>query len=182
MQFPISNVPDSPPISLFVVPPHTEYLHHPHKNIDEIQLQTHTLIHHIPPYHSPLSQPRMVQHLLHIIQRESSKDRQPAPQPHPLTPHKRPCCRCWEYERSEAGNGDDCDASQEGAAKVEVFLLAGGGADEGDGAHHCGGVEAGAGEEGRVQKEEWGEDSGLGEVEGRPKGIFLDVAVEHVSR
>ena len=56
--------------------------------------------------------------------------------------------------------------------------MLGGCADEGDGAHHCGGVEAGAGEEGGLEEEEGREDGGLGDVEAGPEGVFLDVAVK----
>jgi len=54
--------------------------------------------------------------------------------------------------------------------------LLGGCADKGNRAHHGDRVEAGAGEEGGVEKEEGREDGGLGEVEGGPKSVFLDVA------
>ena len=54
--------------------------------------------------------------------------------------------------------------------------MLGGCADEGDGTHHCDGVEAGAGEEGGLEEEEGGEDGGLGDVEAGPEGVFLDVA------
>ena len=59
--------------------------------------------------------------------------------------------------------------------------MLGGCADEGDGAHHGDGIEAGAGEEGRLEEEEGREDGGLGDVEAGPEGVFLDVAVRFVS-
>lgn len=49
-----------PNLLLPVTSPHPQYLHHPHENIDKIQLKMNTLIHHIPPHHPPLRQPRML--------------------------------------------------------------------------------------------------------------------------
>ena len=119
----------------------------------------------------------MLQYLLHIIQRKPPKHRQPPIKPNPFTPHQSPRSSHREDEGSETGNRDDGDTGEEGRAEVEVFLLLGGCADEGDGTHHGGCVEAGAGEEGGLEEEEGGEDGGLGDVEAGPEGVFLDVAV-----
>ena len=119
----------------------------------------------------------MLQYLLHIIQRKPPKHRQPTIQPNPFTPHQGSCSGHGKDQGSETGNSDDGDAGEEGGAEVEVFFLLGGRADEGDGAHHAGRVEAGAGEEGGLEEEEGGEDGGLGDVEAGPEGVFLDVAV-----
>lgn len=118
----------------------------------------------------------MLQHLLRIIEREPPKNRQSTIQPNPLTPHQGARGGGGDDERGEAGDGDEGDAGEEGTAEVEVFFLFCGRAHEGEGAHHGGCVEAGAGEEGGVEEEEGGEDGGLGEVETGPEGVFLDVA------
>ena len=119
----------------------------------------------------------MIQDLLHIIQREPAENRQAAIQPDSLTPHERSRGSGGQDQGRETGDGDNGDAGEEGPAQVEVFFLLGGCADEGDGAHHGGCVEAGAGEEGGLEEEEGGEDGGLGDVEAGPEGVFLDVAV-----
>ena len=118
-----------------------------------------------------------MQNLLRVVQREPAKHRQSTIQPKSLTPHQGAHSSRGEDQRCEAGDGDDGDAGEERSAQVEVFFLLGGSADEGDGAHHCDGVEAGAGEDGGLHEQEGGEDGGLTEVEAGPEGVFLYVAI-----
>ena len=119
----------------------------------------------------------MMQDLLHIIQRQPSKYRQTTVKPDAFAPHERACGRRGQDEGRETGDGDDGEAGEERSAEVEVFFLFGGGADEGDAAHHGDGVEACAGEEGGLEEEEGGEDACLGDVEGCPEGVFGHVTV-----
>ena len=156
--------------------PHPQNLHHSNKNVQKVQLQTDTLIHHILLDHPRVRQARMMQDLLRIVQREPPKHSQPTIQPQILRKRERPHRRNGQNERGEARDGNDGDAGEQGATEVEVFFLLGCRADEGDGAHHGDGVEAGAGQEGRLHEHDWGEDGGLAEVEASPEGVFLDVA------
>ena len=123
----------------------------------------------------------MMQNLLRIVKREPPKHRQPTIQPDPLTPHERPSRRDGQNERSKARDSDDGNTGEQGAAEVEVFFLLGGGADEGDGAHHGNCVETGAGKDGRLHEHERGEDGGLTQVEAAPEGVFLNVTGVAVS-
>lgn len=117
-----------------------------------------------------------MQDLLRIVKRKPPKHRQPTIQPDPLGPHEGPGRRDGDHERSQARDGDDRNAREEGSAEVEVFFLLGGGADKGNGAHHGDRVEAGAGEDSGLHKHERGEDGGLAEIEASPQGVFLHVA------
>lgn len=119
----------------------------------------------------------MMQYLLRIIQREAAEHGQAAVEPDALAPHEGSDRGGGEDEGREAADSDECDAGEEWTAEIEVFFLLGGRADEGEGTHHGGGVEARSGEEGGLQEKEWGEDAGLDDVETGPKGVFLDVAV-----
>lgn len=123
----------------------------------------------------------MMQYLLHVPERHSAKHCQSTIQPDALRQHQRPRRRRWDDKRRKAGECDDGEAAEKGSAEVQVFLLLGGGADEGDAAHHANSVEAGAGEEGRVEEEEWREESGLCDVEGGPESVFRYVASQVVS-
>ena len=115
-----------------VVAPHSEDLHHPDEDIDEVQLQTNTLIHRIPLDQAPFRHSRMVQDFLDIVQRFSPKDPQASPQKNVLTPQERACCRGRENEGGETGDGDKHDTRENRSAEVEVFILLGGSADESD--------------------------------------------------
>ena len=123
----------------------------------------------------------MLQYFLHIVQREAAKHRQAAVQPDALAPHQRSCSGGGHDEGREPADHDNGQAGEEGPAQVEVFFLLGGGADEGDAAHHGNGVKARAREKGGLEEEEWREDAGLGDVEGGPEGVFGHVARERVS-
>lgn len=155
---------------------HAQDLYHADEDIEEVQLQRNTLIHHVLPRQAPLRQPRVMQHLLRVVQREASEHGQAAVEPDALGPHEGAGCRGGEDERGEPADGDEGDAGEKRSAEVEVFFLLGGRADEGERTHHGYGVEAGAGEEGGLEEEERGEDAGLDNVETGPKGVFLDVA------
>lgn len=120
----------------------------------------------------------MVQHLLHIVQRKAAEQGQATPQPHVLGEGQRAHGGGGEHEGREAGRHDDGGAGEEGPADVQVLLLLGGRADEGDGAHHGDGVETGAGDEGAGgEGEERGDEGGLGRVEGGPEGVLGKVAI-----
>lgn len=155
---------------------HGQDLHHPHKDVDKVQLQRDALVDRVLGQQPPLGEARMVQHLLHVVQREAAEDGQAAVQPDVLGPHEGAGGGGGDDHGRETRERDDGHAREQRAAEVEVLLLLGGGADEGDGAHHAGCVEASAGEDGRVHEEEGGEEGGLAEVEGGPEAVFLDVA------
>lgn len=156
--------------------PHAQNLHHADEDVQKVQLETNALIHHVLLQHPRVGQPRVVQNLLRVVEREASKHGQPAVEPEVLGPHEGPDRRHGQDERREARDGDDGDAGEQGPAEVEVFLLLGRRADEGDGAHHGDGVEAGAGQDGGLHEHERGEDGGLAQVEAAPEGVFLNVA------
>ena len=59
--------------------------------------------------------------------------------------------------------------------------MLGGGANEGDRAHHSNCVETGTCEDGGLHEHERGEDCRLTQVEAAPEGVFLNVAVVTVS-
>jgi hypothetical protein len=165
---------------VFLAPPlrHAQDLHHPDEDVEEVQLQTDTLVHHILPHHSPLGHPRMLQNLLDVVQRKAAKHGEPAVQPDLLAPHQCPGGGGGEDQGCETRESDDGHASQQGAAEVEVFFLFGGRADKGDRTHHANGVNSGAGEKGRGEQHEGGKDGGLGYVEAGPEGVLLHVAGE----
>ena len=123
----------------------------------------------------------MLQDLLRIVQRESSKYGQAAIKPDALSPHQCSGGGCREDEGSKAADCDESNTSEERATKIKVFLLLGSCADESNGTHHCNGVETCTGKDSWAHKEEWRKDGGLGKVKSGPKSVFLNVAVAAIS-
>ncbi len=119
----------------------------------------------------------MEQNPLHIIERKATENSQAAIEPDIFRESKGAHGSCREDQRSESRHGDDRYTGEEGTTEVEVFFLLGGCAHERDGAHHCDGVEAGAGDNGgRSHEEERCDEGSLSDVEASPEGVFLDVA------
>lgn len=61
-----------------LLPPllHPQDLDHPDEDVQEVEFEADTLIHHIFPRLAPLRQSGMMQDLLRVIEREASEDRQ----------------------------------------------------------------------------------------------------------
>lgn len=153
-------------------------LDHADEDVEEVELQRDGLIDRIALHDASLRKTSMVQHLLHVIEREAAKDGQSTIQPDLLRVGQGAGGGRGDDERGEAGGGDDGGTGEEGTADVEVLLLLGRGAHDGEGAHHGDGVEAGAGEDGgRAEGEEGGDKGGLGGVEGCPHGVLGNIAV-----
>lgn len=174
---PLPNLPTHhllPPVLL-----HSQDLEHANEDVQEVQLEADTLIDSIFLHQAALSQTCVVENLLHIVESEATEDGESSVQPDVLGHGEGAGGGCGEDERGEAGDGDEGHTGEEGTAEVEVFLLLGGGADEGDGSHHGDGVETGAGDESGWEHEEQGrDDGGLGDVEGGPEGVLLNIAIE----
>lgn len=163
-----------PPVLL-----HHQDLNHPDKDIQEVQLQRDALVDRVPLDHAPLSKSRVVQNLLHIVERETAKQSQSSVQPDVLGEGQGSDGGRGDDQGREAGGHDDTSASQERSADVEVLLLLGCRTDDGDGAHHGHGVQARAGEKGAGgEGDEGSDEGGLGGVEGGPEGVLGDVAVQ----
>ena len=92
-----------------VAAPHTQNLHHSNKDVQEIECKTDALVDNIALDKSALSHARMVQDLLDVVERESSKDSKTTVQPDSLRPHQRPCSSGWQDEGREARERNDCD-------------------------------------------------------------------------
>jgi len=174
-----SNFPDQQNRLLSLLPPtllHHQNLHEPDKDIQEVQLQADTLIDGISLDEAPFGLSSMEQDALHIIKSEAPEDGQATIEPDVLRESESADGGGGEDERGETRNGDDGYARKQRTAEVEVFLLLGCCADEGDGAHHCNGVEAGAGDDGGWRHEEERRDEGgLSDVEAGPESVLLDV-------
>ena len=123
----------------------------------------------------------MVQHFLHVVQCETTKDGQATVQPEVLRPHQRAGGGGRQDERGEARKCDDGDTGEEGPTEVEILLLLGRRANKGDGAHQTDRVEPGTGEERWLHEHEGREQHGLRDVEGAPESVFLDITVGYES-
>jgi hypothetical protein len=116
---------------------HSQNLHHPDEDVDEVQLKTDRLIDSISLHQTPFCKSRPMQDTLHIIECESTEDGQTTPQPDILCPHECACRGGWENEWGESRDRYEGYTGEEGCSEVEVFLLLSRCADEGDGAHHA---------------------------------------------
>lgn len=121
----------------------------------------------------------MVQNLLGVIQGETSEYSQATVKPDTFAPHECSCSSSGKDEWRKTADSNEGYTSEEWTTEVEVFLLLSCCTDEGDRAHHGHSVETGTCEEGRLHEEDGGDDGGLGDVEGGPKCVFLDVAMEN---
>lgn len=65
----LGPVPLLPPILL-----HHQYLHHPDEDIEEVQLQANTLVDRVLLDDTPLGQSGVVEHFLHVVQGEATKE------------------------------------------------------------------------------------------------------------
>jgi hypothetical protein len=173
------------PIPFHLLPPvslHHQNLHHPHKDIQEVQLQTDTLIDCILSNQTPLSHSSMSQDLLHIIECEATEDGQTTPQPDVLSESQSTSSSGGKDQGSETRYGDESASSKKWSTEVEVFFLLSSGANEGNRSHHGEGVETGtADDSGRCHEEEWSDECGLSDVEGGPESIFLNIASKTIS-
>ena len=119
----------------------------------------------------------MHKNLLHIVKSETSKYYETAIEPDVFGEGECTDGSCWEDERSESGNGDEGNTSEEWSSEVKVFICLGCCSDEGDGAHHGDCVQTGASNESRrSHEEERGEEGTLSSVECSPESVLLDVA------
>lgn len=75
-------------LSPVVVAPHAQDLNHADKDVQEVQLETDTLVDNVASHDPPLSQPSMVQDLLDIVQGEATEHGQATIQPDALRPHQ----------------------------------------------------------------------------------------------
>lgn len=156
---------------------HHQNLHHPHEDVDEVELKRNALVNGILADDAALRQAGVVQDLLDVVQGEAAEDGKTAVERDALGDGERADGSGGQDHGREAGGDDDAEAGQERSADVEVLVLLSGGADDGEGSHHGDGVEAGAGEEGTGDhRQERGDHGGLGRVEGRPHGVLGDVA------
>jgi len=161
------------PISLL----HSKNLDHTDKNVDKVKLERDALIDRIRLHEAALAHPCVMQHLLHIVKSEATKDDKTSVEPDVLTPHQSSCRSSWDNERRESGKSDDCDTSEQRSTNVKVLLLLGSSSNKGKRAHHTDGVETGASKNARCEEHHWREESGLGKVEGSPGGILGNVTV-----
>lgn len=156
---------------------HGQDLDHANKDVDKIELQPDSLVDGIPPHQAALAHPGVLKHLLNVVKGEASEDGKTTVQPDVLGPHEGATSSGRQNHGGEAGDGYESYTGEEGTAEVEVLLLLGRGANKGDAAHHTDCVQTCAGEDGWRVEHEGGEESGLGEVEGGPEGIFGNVTV-----
>jgi hypothetical protein len=135
---------------------HAQNLDHADEDVDEVQLKVDGLIDRVLGDQALLSQTCMVEHLLHIVERETAEDCESSVQPDVLSEHESPCGSSGQDERGETREGDNGDSSEERAAKIEVLVCLGCCADKCNRAHQSGSVETSAGENGRVHEHERG--------------------------
>jgi hypothetical protein len=138
------------PDGLLPVVAHAEDLHHANEDVDEVQLEADTLVDNITLHVAALGETGMVQDLLDIVEGEATEDGQTTVQPDTLRPHQGAGCGDGKNHGGKTGESDEGDTSEKGTSKVQIFLLLGGGANEGNRAHETDGVETSAGEQSRV--------------------------------
>lgn len=159
---------------------HHQNLDHPDEDVQEVQLERDALVDRVPLDHAPLGKSCMVEHLLDIVEREATKHSQSSVQPDVLGKGQGSHGGRGDDQGREARGHDDSSACEERTADVQVLLLLGCRANDGDGAHHGHGVQAGAGDEGPGGEGKEGSDEGcLRGVEGGPESVLGDVAVSH---
>jgi hypothetical protein len=156
---------------------HTQDLNHADENVDEIQFQRDALIDSIALHDASLSQARVVQDFLDIVEGEASKDCESTIKPEVLGEHQCSNGGSWDDKRSKAGKSNDCDTGKERCAEVQVFLLLGCGSNESDATHHTSSVKTSASEEGWLKKKERAENTSLHDVEDGPESVLLDIAI-----
>lgn len=179
-------LPQPTVFSCSLLPPvllHHEDLDHPDEDVQEVQLKADALVDWILLDVASLCQTSVVQHLLHIVKSEATKDSETTVQPEVLGESESANSGGGKNEGCKAGKTNNYGTSEQGTTDVEVLLLLGGGADNGDGTHDTNGVEAGASKEGSGGKgEEGSHESSLGSVEGSPERVLGNVAIADVSR
>ena len=162
--------------SLPVVPPHAQDLDHADEDIEKVEFEADALVDGVGAEGADLRHARVVENLLHVVQREAAEDGQAAVQPDVLGPHQRPRRSGGDHERRDPRERDDGDAGEQRSSQVQVLLLFRRRPDERDRAHHPDGVQTGSNKEGRVQEHQRRDDCGLGRVEGGPEGVLLNVS------
>lgn len=121
----------------------------------------------------------MVQHLLHIVQREAAKDGETSVQPDVLGKGECSDSGGGDDKRRKTRGGNDGGAGQQRSTDVQVLLLLSGGSDDRQRTHHGNGVETGTGEQRTRDKgQQGGDKGGLGGVESSPESVLGDVAIE----
>lgn len=118
----------------------------------------------------------MGQNLLDVVQGETTEDSEATVQPDLVRPGKSASGGGGEGERGKTGESNDGDTSEQRSTEVQVLLLLGGGADEGQRTHHSDSVETSASEEGGMHEHQGREESGLSDVETSPETILHHVA------
>lgn len=157
---------------------HHQDLDHPDEDVQEVQLERDALVDRVPLDHAPLSKSRVVEHLLYVVERETTEHSQSSVQPDILSKGQGSDGGGGDNQGREARGHDDSCAGEEGTTDVQVLLLLGCRANDGDGAHHGHGVQAGAGDEGPGGEGEEGSDEGcLCGVEGGPESVLGNIAV-----
>ena len=165
-------------MSLLPVLAHGEDLDHADKDVDKVKLKADALVDNVPPGEAVLRQACVVQDLLDIVEGEATKNGKTTIQPKVLGPHQSAGSGGREDQGSKARESDNSHTCKEGTAEVQVLLLLGSGADEGNRSHHSDGVKTGAGEKSGLDEQERRQQSRLGDVEGSPHAIFDDVAAK----
>jgi hypothetical protein len=156
---------------------HAKDLNHADKDVDEVQLQRNSLVDRILWPEPLLSEARVMQHLLHIVQSHSSKYCQASVQPDVFGKHQGARGSRRKNEWGETGESHDSHASQQRPTEVQILVRLGGSTDKGDGAHQASRVQPSACEDGRVHEEERRQEKRLRDIEGRPESVFLNIAV-----
>ena len=159
-----------------VVVAHGKDLNHTNEDVDEVQLKADALVDNITLDVTALSQARVVQDLLHIVESKATEDSQTTIQPDTLRPHQRASSGGGENHGSETGESDQGHTSEERTTEVQVLLLLGSSTDKGDRAHQTDGVDTSTSEQSRVVEHQRREERGLGDVESSPEAILCDVA------
>lgn len=155
---------------------HSQDLDHPDEDIDEVQLEVDGLVDGILGHEAALGHAGVVKDLLHIVESEATKDSKTAVQPDVFSPHQCAGSGGGYDHGGKTRKSNDGNTSEQRATEVHVLVGLGGSANERKRAHETSSVETGACENGRVHEEERGKEGGLGDIEGSPESVLLDVA------
>lgn len=159
-----------------VVVPHSKDLNHADENVDKVQFKANALVDNVTLRQAPLRHAGVGQDLLDVVQGETTEDSEATVQPDLVRPGKSASGSGGEGERGKTGKSDDGDTSEQRSTEVQVLLLLGGGANEGNRTHHSNRIEASTGEKGGVHEHQGREESGLGDVETGPETILHHIA------
>jgi hypothetical protein len=155
---------------------HGQNLDHANKDVDEIKLKADGLVDRIALDQTALGETGVVQDLLNVVEGEATENNETTVEPEVLSEHESAGGSGRKDQRSETGESNDSDTSEQRSTNVEVLVCLGGGTDKGNAAHQTDSVETGACEDGGVVEHEGRQEGGLGQVEGGPEGVLGDVA------